>query len=133
MIRGGRRIRWTKRALRRIDDIGQWISIENIRAASHVVEQIIVAAQALECILTEEDRAVWRERANSSCQVSPISSLTGLRSNTSRFSPCSTQPAVGLAGFKLSPFSYGQASASPLPNVAETDGRYGPDLETSQW
>lgn len=48
MIRGGRRIRWTKRALRRIDDIGQWISIENIRAASHVVEQIIVAAQALE-------------------------------------------------------------------------------------
>lgn len=41
------RIRWTRRALRRLDEIGAYISSEDPVAASRVVARIVTAAEGL--------------------------------------------------------------------------------------
>ncbi|MGE6740766.1 type II toxin-antitoxin system RelE/ParE family toxin [Allorhizobium pseudoryzae] len=48
MASGRRGLRWTKRALRRIDDIGQTIAIENPSASAIVVQRIISVVYGLE-------------------------------------------------------------------------------------
>ncbi|MCD2173305.1 type II toxin-antitoxin system RelE/ParE family toxin [Rhizobium sp. C4] len=42
-----RKIRWTRRALRRLDEIGAYISAQNPNAASKVLNRIVVAADSL--------------------------------------------------------------------------------------
>lgn len=43
----GKRIRWTLRALRRLDEIGAYIEKENPDAATRVVARIVTAVDAL--------------------------------------------------------------------------------------
>lgn len=43
----GKRIRWTLRALRRLDEIGAYIEKENPDAAARVVARIVTAVDAL--------------------------------------------------------------------------------------
>ncbi|KGF67146.1 toxin Y4kP [Hoeflea sp. BAL378] len=42
-----RTIRWTRRALGRLDHIGAWIARENPEAAARVISRIVAAADAL--------------------------------------------------------------------------------------